>query len=74
MKIENIPFECPSDDDYWKNNSKWEISYGYNNKNLAAVKPVNVKDPAETILIADSGHRNDDHPLDDSQACWLFDQ
>ena len=60
VKIKNTPFECPSDYEYGTNN--WEISYGFNHKNLAAVKPVRVNDPSETILTADSGHNGDYHP------------
>ena len=63
LKIIDISFQCPSDNDYRKGGNKYEVSYGFNYKNLGEVKPLMVNNPTETILIADSGHKNyDDHP------------
>ncbi|MDD7985081.1 type II secretion system protein [Lentisphaera marina] len=52
--------ECPSDDK--ADPEQWEPSYGFNYWNLHSQKLSEVKNPAETVFFADSGHKNTTHP------------
>ena len=53
-------FYCPSDPYARNKDLKWRHSYGYNVSSLPGQFMMSVKNPSETIFLADSGHDEED--------------
>jgi prepilin-type N-terminal cleavage/methylation domain-containing protein/prepilin-type processing-associated H-X9-DG protein len=62
---------CPSDPYKRQSSHKWEPSYGYNRNNLAPnnepIRDVQLANPTQTVLLADSGHN-----AEDGYKAWLI--
>jgi len=71
----NTAYQCPADD-HWENLHdgtdhmyKYEPSYGYNHNLNENVRVAQLEVPEDTIVFADSGHRDEDNG-----AAWMIDR